>query len=76
MVKEIEKRGYPVVHMINLIPVAQSVGSNRMVETVSIPYPLGNPELTKEEEFRMRYDRVSAALRSLTVPITDQEVFK
>ncbi len=76
MVKEIEKRGLPIVHMINLIPVAKSVGSNRMVETISIPYPLGNPTLTKEEEYSMRYNKVSAAVRSLTVAIEDQEIFR
>ncbi len=76
MVKEIEKKGFPIVHMINLIPVAKSVGSNRMVETVSIPYPLGNPALTKDEEHAMRYNKVKAALHSLTVAIENQEIFK
>jgi len=76
MVKEIERRGIPIVHMINLVSVAKSVGSNRMVETVSIPYPLGNPALTKEEEYRMRYSKVGVALRSLTVEIEGQEIFR
>ena len=75
MVKEIEKRGLPIVHMINLIPVAKSVGSNRMVETVSIPYPLGNPVLSKEEEYSMRYKKVGIALKSLTEKIDDQKIF-
>ncbi len=75
MVREIEKRGLPIVHMINLIPVAKSVGSNRMVETVSIPYPLGDPSLTKEEEYDLRYSKVGIALKSLTTPIDDQKIF-
>ena len=66
----------PIVHMINLIPVAQSVGSNRMVETVSIPYPLGNPSLTPEEQYDLRYKRVGAALKALTVPIDTQTIFR
>ena len=28
--------------MANLIPVAKSVGSNKIVPTISIPYPLGS----------------------------------
>ena len=38
MVKEIEKGGLPIVQMCNLIPVAKTVGSNRIVPTISIPY--------------------------------------
>ena len=41
MVKEFEKAGFPVVHMCNLIPVSTTVGANRIVPTISIPYPLG-----------------------------------
>ena len=44
MVKTIERHGIPVVQMCNLIPVATTVGANRMVPTISIPYPLGDPE--------------------------------
>ena len=42
MVKEIEKAGITVVQMCNLIPVAVTVGANRIVPTISIPYPLGD----------------------------------
>lgn len=76
MVKEIERAGFPIVHMANLIPVAKTVGSNRMVPTISIPYPLGNPSTTKEEQWKLRYHRVGVALDSLTEDIKDQKVFK
>lgn len=75
MVKTIEKHGLPVVHLINLIPVAQSVGANRMVETVSIPYPFGDPSLSPEAEAEMRYERVGLALKALQTPITEAKVF-
>ncbi len=75
MVRTIEKHGMPVVHMINLVPVAKSVGSNRMVETVSIPYPLGDPSLTESEQYALRYKRVGKALKALTVPVDTQTVF-
>ena len=75
MVRTIEKHGLPVVHMINLVPVAKSVGSNRMVETVSIPYPLGDPSLTEAEQYALRYKSVGKALKALTVSVDTQTVF-
>ena len=43
MVKELEKAGFPIVQMCNLVPVATTVGANKIVPTISIPYPLGDP---------------------------------
>lgn len=62
--------------MINLIPVAKSVGSNRMVSTVSIPYPLGNPALSQEDQYSLRYGKVGIAIDSLTKEIDTQTVFR
>lgn len=76
MVKEIERAGFPIVQMANLVPVAKTVGSNRIVPTISIPYPLGNPSTNKEEQWKLRYHRVGVALDSLTEDIKEQKVFK
>ncbi|OPJ54959.1 betaine reductase complex component B subunit beta [Alkalithermobacter paradoxus] len=62
--------------MANLIPVAKTVGSNRMVPTISIPYPLGDPSTSKEEQWKLRYHRVGVALEALATEIQDQTVFK
>ena len=35
--------------MCNLVPVALTVGVNKIVPTISIPYPLGDPATPKEE---------------------------
>lgn len=75
MVRVLEQHGLPVVHMVNLIPVAKSVGSNRMVETVSIPYPLGNPTLSPEQQYALRCRLVKKALQSLSISIKNQTVF-
>ena len=75
MVKEIEKGGLPIVQMCNLIPVAKTVGSNRIVPTISIPYPLGDPSDTKEEQYDLRYSRVGTALDALASDIEEQTVF-
>ncbi len=74
--KEIEKAGLPVVQLCNIIPVALSVGANRIVPTVSIPYPLGDPSLTKEQQYKVRRRLVERALYALTEEIEDQTVFK
>lgn len=76
MVKEFEKAGFPIVQMCNLIPVAKTVGSNRIVPTVSIPYPMGDPSKSKEEQFKMRYNMVGTALKALATDISEQTVFK
>lgn len=76
MVKEIERAGIPIVQMCNLIPVATTVGSNKIVPTISIPYPLGDPATTKEAQWKLRYHRVGVALDALTENIEEQTVFK
>ncbi len=76
MVKEIEREGITIVQMANLIPVATSVGANRIVPTISIPYPLGDPSTSKEEQWKERYHRVGVALDALTTEIDDQTVFE
>ena len=75
MAREIERAGIPVVVMCNLIDVAKTVGSNRMVPTVSVPYPLGDPQLPKEQEWALRLHRVGVALDSLAEDITEPKVF-
>lgn len=76
MVKEIEKAGFPVVQMCNLIPVASTVGANKMVPTISIPYPLGDPSTSKEAQWKLRYHRTKIALEALTADVKEQTVFK
>ena len=64
------------MQMCNLIPVAQTVGSNRIVPTISIPYHLGDPSTTREEQWNLRYHRVGVALDALAADIDEQTVFK
>lgn len=75
MTREIEKAGFTIVQMANLIPISKTVGANRMVPTISIPYPLGDPNTTIEEQYKMRYHRVGVALESLKTEIEEQVVF-
>lgn len=66
----------PVVQLCNLVPVAMTVGTNRIVPTISIPYPLGDPQTSNEEQYKLRYKIVRRALEALTEEITEQTVFK
>ena len=76
MVKEIERAGIPVVHMCTVTPISMTVGANRIVPTIAIPHPLGNPALTLEEEKAIRRKLVSRALEALTAEVEDQPIFE
>lgn len=76
MTREIEKAGITIVQMANLIPVAKTVGVNRLVPTISIPYPLGDPATPPQEQFQLRYHRVGVALDALAADIKEPQVFK
>ena len=75
MVKEIERTGIPVVHMCNLVPVSKTVGANRIVPTISIPYPLGDPATPKEDQWKLRYHRTKVAVQALATDVQEQTVF-
>lgn len=76
MVKEIERHGLPVVHMCTVVPISLTVGANRIVPTVAIPYPLGNPSLDAKDEKELRRKLVEKALVALQTEVTEQTVFK
>jgi glycine reductase len=76
MVKEIERAGIPVVHMCTVVPISLTVGANRIVPTVAIPYPLGNPSLDANEEKALRRKLVEKALKALTTEVDGQTVFE
>jgi glycine reductase complex component B subunit gamma len=76
MVKEIERAGLPVVHICTIVPISLTVGANRIVPAVAIPYPLGNPTLSKEDEKKLRRGIVENALRALQTEVTGQTVFE
>ena len=75
MVKEIERAGIPVVHVCTVTPISLTVGANRIVPAIAIPYPLGNPALPLKEEQAIRRAIMNTALIALSTEITDQTVF-
>ena len=76
MVKEIERAGIPVVHMCTVTPISLTVGANRIVPTIAIPHPLGNPALTRDEEKTLRRGLVERALQALETEVQDQTIFE
>ena len=76
MVKEIERAGIPVVHMCTVTPISMTVGANRIVPTIAIPHPLGNPSLSHDEEYALRKKLVNHALEALTTEVTEQTIFE
>lgn len=76
MVKEIERAGIPVVHMCTVVPISLTVGANRIVPTIAIPHPLGNPSLSREDEKHLRRKLVEKALKALHTPVEGQKVFE
>jgi len=76
MVKEIERAGIPVVHMCTIVPISLTVGANRIVPTVAIPHPLGDPNLDPSEEKALRRKLVEKALNALKTEVDGQTVFE
>jgi betaine reductase len=76
MVKEIERYGIPIVHMATITTISESVGANRIVPTVAIPHPVGNPHLNKEDEHALRKAMVKKALDGLATEVTEPTHFE
>jgi len=65
----------PVAHMASIVPISKSVGANRIIPTVAIPHPLGNPALPRDEEVSVRRQLVEKALLALATDVSDQTIF-
>ena len=76
MVKEIERAGIPVVHLCTVTPISMTVGANRIVPTIAIPHPLGDPSLDPAEEKALRRSLVERGLAALQTEVDDQTIFE
>ena len=75
MAKELERAGLTVVHACSIVPISKTVGANRIVPTIAIPHPFGDPEKSPEEELKLRRELIRKALKALTTAIEEQTVF-
>ena len=62
--------------MCTVTPISLTVGANRIVPTIAIPHPLGNPALSPEEEKALRRGLVEKALKALETEVTEQTIFE
>lgn len=62
--------------MCTITPVSLTVGANRIVPTIAIPHPLGNPSLSKEDEYALRRKLVVKALKALETEVDGQKIFE
>jgi betaine reductase len=62
--------------MCTITPVSVTVGANRIIPTVAIPHPLGNPALSKEDEYKLRRKLVEKALLALQSQVDGQKIFE
>lgn len=67
--------GLPVAHACSIVPISRTVGANRIIPTVAIPHPFGDPLKSREEEKELRRKLVLKALQALTISISEQTVF-
>ncbi|SFE14954.1 selenoprotein B, glycine/betaine/sarcosine/D-proline reductase family [Peptostreptococcus sp. D1] len=60
--------------MATIVTISKSVGANRIVPTIAIPYPVGNPE-KGEKELDLRNSLVGKALDALTTEVDGPTIF-
>ena len=65
-----------MVHACTVTPISLTVGANRIVPTVAIPFPFGNPSLPADEEKALRRKLVEKTLEALTTEVTGQTIFE
>ena len=57
------------------MPISRTVGANRIVPSVAIPHPLGDPSLDATAERALRRSLVERALRAVETTVDEQTEF-
>ena len=65
----------PTAHVCSIVPISKTVGANRIIPSVAIPHPLGDPDKSPDEEKAIRRRLVEKALKALETEISEQRVF-
>jgi len=65
----------PTAHICSIVPISETVGANRIVSSVAIPHPLGEPSKSAAEEKLIRHALVEKALAALETEIAEQRVW-
>ena len=75
MAKELERAGLPTAFITSMVPLAQSIGANRIVQGKAVTHTTGDPSLSSEREKAYRKRLVKKALKALQSQAKDQVVF-
>lgn len=70
-----DRAGIPAALIATLVSVARHVGANRIVPGAGVPHVVGNPDVSLEEERRLRRGLVERALLALAAPVEGPRVF-
>ncbi len=62
--------------MATITTISKSVGANRIVPTVAIPYPVGNPGLDIKDEEALRRSLTEKAIKALSTEVTEPTEFE
>jgi glycine/betaine/sarcosine/D-proline reductase family selenoprotein B len=73
--KEFDRSGIPTSQISPVTQVAVKVGSNRIIPGVGIMYPVGDPNLSPEEEKKLRLLLIEKAVNALQINLQEQKVF-
>ena len=76
MAKEFERQGIPTAFISTIVPLAESIGPNRIIPGRAITHPLGDPTLSRDEDKAFRRGLVRRALAALETEIQSQTVFR
>ena len=76
MAKEFERQGIPTAFISTIVPLAESIGPNRIIPGKAITHPLGDPTLSRDRERALRRGLVQRALGALQTEIRAQTVFR
>ncbi len=62
--------------MATITTISKSVGANRIVPTVAIPYPVGNPNLDPKDEAILRRSLTEKAIEALSTEVSEPTEFE
>ena len=64
------------VHIATVVPISKTIGANRIIPAVGIPYPLGDVTQSEEDSYKIRENLCRRALKALSTPVSEQTVFE
>jgi len=64
-----------VAHCCSITTISKTVGANRIIPTIAIPHPFGDPQKSTLEEKHLRKELVKKALTALSTSVEVQTIF-